>query len=345
MNRRRLGLALGGGGLRGVAHIGVLTELWAAGLEPDLIAGTSSGSIVAALCALGYPPPELARQVTQFKSRALKELFQPVAFSPLAALSSQLLGGFSFSRFIYNLPHGLIDARPFERFLRFLCREASFADLKLPLAVLATDITSGELVVFTQTPPARHNLPATIFLPGTDLATALRASTSLPAYFPPKEVNGRHLVDGALRANVPVPVLRALGADVVVAVDLGTPLGKRAPRTLVDILWQTMNILERQVTQAHLAAADVVITPQVPAMPWTDATRLPLALAAGAQAARAARPRIRAALAEAPTRSTPRAAFAPPLTLSALSSEQSEELAPEGFGAGGKEFTPPETKL
>ncbi|HHV57382.1 MAG TPA: hypothetical protein GXX50_06410 [Firmicutes bacterium] len=340
---RRLGLALGGGGLRGVAHVGVLSELSAAGLAPDVIAGTSSGSIVAALYALGYPPAELARQVTRLRASALHDLFRPLPLWPMIAGSSgSLLGRFRLARLLLKLPHGFIDARSFERFLRFICRGGTFQDLKLPLVVLATDIASGELVAFTQVPPRQHDLEATVFLPGRDLATALRASSSLPGYFPPKEVEGRLLVDGALRANVPVPVLRAMGAEVVVAVDLGTPPGARVPRTLVDILWQTMSILERQVTQAHLAQADVVIAPQVPPMPWTDAGRIPLALAAGAQAARAALPRLHAVLTAPAGREKTRVALS-----AALAPEKDGGVEPGAgqFTAAGKEFPYPEPKL
>ncbi len=184
----RLGVALSGGGARGLAHLGVLKALEEAGFRIDYLAGTSMGALVAAGYALGYSPDELAALAVDLSQR--RNLFRIAD----VALDRGLLRGERLHALLLELTHG-----------------ATFADLRLPLTVVAVDLESGEEVHFTQ----------------GRLADALRASISLPGLLAPLEWEGRRLVDGGLLNDLPVDVVRQMGADVVLAVDV-SPSGRGA---------------------------------------------------------------------------------------------------------------------
>lgn len=177
-SRYKVGLALCGGVAYGVAQIGVLKALEAAGIQVDCVAGTSAGAIIAAAYASGL-------SVSQIEQIGINttwgELF---SFRP--------------SR------KGLVSSGPIEEYIRKYLKVSNFDDLKKPLAVVATDICSGEEVVFTR----------------GALDKAVRASCSIPGIYSPVEMEGRQLVDGGMAENVPVRALKSLGADVVIAVNL-----------------------------------------------------------------------------------------------------------------------------
>jgi len=177
-SRYKVGLALCGGVAYGVAQIGVLKALEKAGIRVDCLAGTSAGAIIAAAYASGLP-------VSRIEEIGVKtnwgELF---SFRP--------------SR------KGLVSSGPIEEYIRKYLKVDTFEQLKKPLAVVATDICSGEEVIFTK----------------GALDKAVRASCSIPGIYTPVEMEGRQLVDGGMAENVPVRALKSLGADVVIAVNL-----------------------------------------------------------------------------------------------------------------------------
>jgi NTE family protein len=177
-NRYKVGVALCGGVAYGVAQIGVLKALEEAGIHVDCIAGTSAGAIIAAAYASGLP-------VSRIEEIGIKtgwgELF---AFRP--------------SR------KGLVSSGPIEEYIRKYLKAANFSDLKMPLAVVTTDLCSGEEIIFTDGP----------------LDKAVRASCSIPGVYTPVELEGHQLADGGMAENVPVKALKNLGADVVIAVNL-----------------------------------------------------------------------------------------------------------------------------
>ncbi len=177
-SRYKVGLALCGGVAYGVAQIGVLKALEDAGIQVDCVAGTSAGAIIAAAYASGLT----VSQIEQIGiNTTWGELF---SFRP--------------SR------KGLVSSGPIEEYIRKYLKVSNFDDLKKPLAVVATDICSGEEVVFTR----------------GALDKAVRASCSIPGIYSPVEMEGRQLVDGGMAENVPVRALKSLGADVVIAVNL-----------------------------------------------------------------------------------------------------------------------------
>jgi len=176
-----------GGGAKALAHAGAFRALQQAGLEPTHIVATSMGAVIGAALATGMPFEDV-------RGRALGMRRKDVApFNPLALLK----GMFARSLFPESALRGAI-AR--------LVPAKRFEHLKIPLTVTATDLDSGELVLFSR---------------GVDLHDALYASCALPLYFPPLELNGRRLVDGGLRAVLPLEPARALAADLVVAVNVG----------------------------------------------------------------------------------------------------------------------------
>ncbi len=182
-NRPSVGLALSGGGARGLAHIGVLRALEREGIPVDYLAGTSMGGVIAAGYAAGMSSADLEREslaITQ--KRHMVHLADP------------------------GLPNGgLIQG---ERVLAFFKKEfgdKTFAELNLPLAVVAVDLNSHQEVVLREGP----------------VALALRATTSLPGLFKPVEINGMRLVDGGVLNNLPVDGVSQMGAEVLIAVDIG----------------------------------------------------------------------------------------------------------------------------
>ena len=183
--RRRVGLALGGGVLRGIAHVGVLSVLVEAGIPIDYVAGSSSGAIIGAAYCLGVPIDEMLRRAKSFRWwKALRPVW------PARGL-------FSFD----GLADWLIKQQG----------DLHFSDLKLPFVVMTTDLGAGA--------------PHPIF--EGRLAPAIQASCSVPGVIAPVEMDGRLLVDGAISCSLPVPVLRQMGAEYVIGVDIFAPKIRR----------------------------------------------------------------------------------------------------------------------
>jgi len=174
-NQFKVGVALCGGVAYGVSQIGVLKALEEAGIQVDCLAGTSAGSIIAAGYASGLPLKQIEK------------------------IGVQTHWGELFSLKMSRM--GLVSSGPIEDYIRKYFKVATFEELKKPLAVVATDICTGEEVIFTKGP----------------LDKAVRASCSIPGIYTPVEMEGRQLVDGGMAENVPVQALKSLGADVVIA--------------------------------------------------------------------------------------------------------------------------------
>jgi len=183
--KKNLGLALGAGSARGLAHIGVLKVLAEANVPIKAIAGTSAGALVGGLFAAGVTAEELERVLVNEKYKILSKVFVP-----------------TFPR------GGLFDGRRVSEFVRLFTDDVQIEDLKIPFAAVATDFMTGEEVVIRQ----------------GSLAEAIRASTCLPGVFTPPRLSGRILCDGGLVNPVPVDVCRSLGADFVVAVNVNPRL-------------------------------------------------------------------------------------------------------------------------
>jgi NTE family protein len=249
--RAGIGLALGGGFARGFAHLGVLQVLEQHKIPISHIAGTSVGSILGAAYASGAP---LARII---------ETCRTLRFRDIARWRVSRLGLASNHR-LENLIERVFESRHFE-------------DLRIPLAVVATDLTSGEPVVFTQ----------------GNLVDAIRASCAFPGLFEPVEIGTRCLADGGLVAPVPTHAARELGASVVIGVSVGMQDGHRgAPTNIFQVVSRAVNAAQKHQLEIWERYADLVLRPDVQSLAWDDFHRAEEAIAAGAAAARRALHRI-----------------------------------------------------
>ena len=250
-SRAGIGLALGGGFARGFAHLGVLQVLEQHQIPISHIAGTSVGSILGAAYASGAP---LARII---------ETCRTLRFRDIARWRVSRLGLASNQR-LENLIERVFDSRQFE-------------DLRIPLSVVATDLTSGDPVVFTQ---------------GT-LVDAIRASCAFPGLFEPVKIGTRCLADGGLVAPVPTRAARELGATVVLGVSVGMQDGHRgAPTNIFQVVSRAVNAAQKHQLEVWERYADLVLRPDVQSLAWDDFDRADEAIAAGAAAAHRAIPRI-----------------------------------------------------
>lgn len=341
--RPKVGLVLSGGGARGLAHVGVLKVLHEARVPVDLVVGTSMGSIIGGLYASGMSPGELEREL-----RALRwdDLFSSRVDRPeLPARRKEL--DFEFSAGLevgfrdgeLRLPQSVVSSRGLESMLRRYTVPVRgvnrFDELPVPFRAVATDMVSGEAVELSE----------------GDLALALRSSMSVPGVFAPTERAGRLLGDGGLVNNLPVDVARRMGAEVVIAVNVGTPLaGRESLGSVVGLTAQMINILTEQNVQRSLAslkAADVLVKPALDRLSSADFSKTAELIALGEEAARAVLPQLSALASPTPAvwgerrRATP----APPPVLAFVDFEGSavtspQRLAPRLESKPGQAFDP-----
>lgn len=255
----RIGLALSGGGARGSAHIGVIRALEEHGVEIDMVAGTSMGAIIGALYAAGYDSDAIEEiLVTMDWEGAMSDRPARVDRTMrVKELEDRLLIPYrlGFNRREIQLPLGLIEGQHldqvFHQILRPVIDIQNFDEMPIPFRAVATDLVSGEQVV----------------LSGGSLSDAVRASMSVPGVFAPVRIDDRLLVDGGMSNNLPVSVLRDMGADIVIAVDISSPLLEEEQMTSVlSVTEQLTNFLTRRTTQAQLALLrddDLLIVPEL----------------------------------------------------------------------------------
>ncbi len=246
----RIGLALGSGGLRGLAHVGVLRVFAQEGIPIDYVAGCSIGSLIGALYCAGLEPDAIWKLAKQWKRLQLVDFKIPK------------MGIFSGDRAL--------------TMIRTLLRDKDFADLLLPLAVVATDLKSGREIVFSQGP----------------VASAVRASISVPGIFAPFEYDGHLLVDGAVVNPTPLNVVRNMGADIVIGVDL-TSAGNYAICSIFDVIIQTIDIMERELLNYRRDNYHILIQPQTGHIAPSSFEAMDECVALGEQAARNAMPQIK----------------------------------------------------
>ncbi|WP_291991641.1 patatin-like phospholipase family protein [Candidatus Accumulibacter sp. ACC003] len=253
----KLALALGGGAARGFAHVGVIKALESQGIVPDIVVGTSAGAVVGALYAAGNNGFELQKLAHRLDETKISDWSLP---------DRGVLKGESLQKFVNEA----VGQRPLEA-------------LKKPFGAVATDLRSGESVVFRT----------------GDTGMAVRASATVPGIFQPVRISGREYVDGGLSSLIPVRAARQMGADVVIAVDIAAVPGNQPVRSTFDILMQTFTIMGQSLARYELKEADVVIRPQVGAVGSTEFQARHDAILEGEKAAQAALPQIREVLRKA----------------------------------------------
>ena len=288
--RPRIALVLSGGGARGLAHIGVLRVMRELRVPVDFIVATSMGSIVGGAYSAGHTPDEMQALVEDadwelmFSDRPPREYMSfrrkqdDVRFIGRSELGIKRDG--------VVLPRGAFGSQNLEEFLRRIARPASetrrLDQFPIPLRALATDLETGEPVVL-------HEVA---------LSTAMRASMSIPGAFAPTQVDGRLLGDGGLTRNLPVEVAREMGADIIIAVNVGTPLLPReALGSAFGVAQQMINILTEQNVNLSLRALrphDILVAPDLAGVTFLDFERGRELIARGEAAARAVAARLSA---------------------------------------------------
>jgi NTE family protein len=283
LDRPRVGLVLSGGGARGAAHVGVLKVLEEMHIPVDVIAGTSMGSIVGGLYASGLSPAEIEQMMITMDwayvleddqsrgdlsiNRKRREDTFSVAISP----------GFSDGR--VKLPPGVIQGQKIDLILQNFTTHVAhineFDDLPIPFRAVATNIVNGEMVV----------------LSSGNLGRAMRASMSVPSIFAPARIDGKILVDGGIVNNLPIDIARQMGADVLIVVDIGTPLRSEDQiNNLLSVTDQLMGLLTNENVIESLASIsdeDVLISPDMGEITTTSFDKAEEAIPIGEQAARA----------------------------------------------------------
>ncbi len=253
----KIGLALGGGAARGFAHVGVIQVLEEAGIKPDLVVGTSAGSVVAALYASGKTGPQL---------------FHVAQTMEESAFTDWMLPGFN---------RGVIKGEALAKYINAQVGGTPIEKMAIPLGVVATDLHSGEPVLFRR----------------GDTGTAVRASSAVPAVFQPVSIAGHEYVDGGLVSPVPVRFAKAMGADFVIAVDISSdPVGNSA-NSSTQILLQTFAIMGKSINSFEMKTADVAVRPILPGVGSADFASRAKSIQAGRVAMLAALPQLKAKLA------------------------------------------------
>lgn len=268
---KRLGIVLGGGAARGIAHIGALQVLDENAIYPQIVVGNSVGSLVGGLYAAGIAPQRMAT------------LLPDLGWLDLASLE---LPGLNFNDLAKSIPMGLLDLDKLVGFVdKIVGAPVTIDQLNVPFAAVATDLLTAETVVINE----------------GSLATAVRASCSVPGIFTPLWRNGRLLVDGVVVNNLPVTVAQAMGADYVVAIDVlplfdpDQPERQAQPRNLAEVAMTALFMLAR-ATQVEQELADLVVVPSIAHVNLADLSAYDVLIREGRRAMQAALPQLRADL-------------------------------------------------
>ncbi|AIE59539.1 patatin-like phospholipase family protein [Bacillus methanolicus] len=221
MRRPKIGLALGSGGARGFAHLGVIKVLKAEGIPIDFLAGSSMGAMVGCLYAAGLDIDRLYKLAGAFKRKYYLDFTVPKM--------------------------GLIAGKRVKELVRIFTHGKNIEQLEIPVGVVATDLMTGEKVVFRQGP----------------IADAVRASISIPGIFVPEKLNGRLLVDGGVVDRIPVSVVKEMGADLIIAVDVSRVKTNSEITSIFDVIMQSVDIMQNELVMSREIASDVMIRPRV----------------------------------------------------------------------------------
>ena len=241
-----IGLVLGAGAARGFAHVGVIKALEAQGIRPDVVVGSSAGSVIAALLASGVTGNELNRLALNLDEATIADWGLP------------FVGRFG----------GLIKGDALQNMVNREVQNKSIEQMRILLGIVATELQSGKGVLFRS----------------GNTGQAVRASCSIPGVFQPTVIGGKEYVDGGLVAPVPVSYARQMGATLVIAVNISSePVHQDASGTF-GILQQTISIMQRSINQFELKSADIVIAPQLKQMSGGDFKSRNAAILAGEMA-------------------------------------------------------------
>ena len=242
-----IGLALGAGAARGFAHVGVIKALEAQGIRPDIVVGSSAGSVIAALLASGATGNDLNRLALNLDEATIADWGLPFT------------GRFG----------GLIKGDALQNMVNREVQNKSIEQMRIPLGIVATELQSGKGVLFRS----------------GNTGLAVRASCSVPGVFQPAVISGKEYIDGGLVAPVPVSYARQMGATLVIAVNISSEPAHQDASGTLGVMQQTISIMQRSINQYELKSADIVITPHLKQMSSGDFKSRNAAILAGEVAA------------------------------------------------------------
>lgn len=226
---KKIGLSLGAGGAKGLAHIGVLQVLLREGIHIDYLAGTSIGALIGASFAAGNDIEMMAKLATRFNQSLIVDVTLPRL--------------------------GLLKGQKAMELIKLLTHNKNFDQLNIPFAAVATDVERGEVVIFRE----------------GNVAQAVRASISIPGVFRPVRYMGRLMVDGAVSERMPVNILKEMGADYIIGVDLKSwPQKKTEVRNIYEVIMQSIDILENLAFKNYINLVDTLIAPNLSSIGTSD---------------------------------------------------------------------------
>ncbi len=251
----KVALVLGGGAARGFAHIGVIKALESQGIVPDLVVGTSAGSLVGALYAAGNNGFALHKMALEMDEATISDWSVP----------------------FFSKSSGVLKGDALQNYVNKSVRNIAIEKMKMPFAAVATDLNSGQAILFQR----------------GNAGLAVRASSAVPGIFQPVKIGERLYVDGGLVAPVPVHFAKELGADFIIAVNISTQPDVQLASSSVDVVLQTFAIMGQTINRYELKEADIVIRPSLGMMKGNDFNGRNLAVLAGEQATMALMPEIK----------------------------------------------------
>ena len=285
---KKVGLALGGGGVRGFSHIGVLNVLEEEGIDIDLIVGTSAGALIGGAYASGQSPREIQAKIAaylcspEFDASTLKSV--GLTFSPENKSFFRKARNFVMNRFWFVqafFKPCILPSNDFESLINYFLPEMDIRETKIPFRAVSTDLITGKKIIFSEGP----------------LRQAVLASCSVPGALAPVRHGDWLLADGGITSLVPVHATREAGADVVIAVMVDRDLSiSVSMETAKDVLYRAGEITSDALEASELKDADVIIRPQVGDLHWMDFSRASDLIKRGEDAARESLGKINASL-------------------------------------------------
>jgi NTE family protein len=276
--QKKIGLALGGGGVRGFSHIGVLNVIEEEGIDIDVIAGTSAGALIGAAYASGQRPEEIQKKIDaymrspEFEESTIKSIGE--SFFGDKKNFFQRAHTFVKNRLLFVqafFKSSVLPSNDFQSLINYFLPDIDIRETRIPLRVVSTDLITGKKIVFSE----------------GSLRQAVLASCSVPGALAPVRYGEMLLADGGITSLVPVHVTREAGADIVIAVTVDRELSTDVMiETAKDVLFRAGEITADTLEEWELADADVIIRPQVGHMHWMDYSRSADLVKIGEQAAR-----------------------------------------------------------
>jgi NTE family protein len=275
--RKRVGLALGGGGARGLAHIGVLKVLEKEEIPIDLIAGTSIGALVGGAYASGSSSDELQKKAEEYLNshefrsstiRAFEAAHAKGEVGLAQKIETYLRNHFYLIQAMFR--PGILSNEDFQVTIDYFIPDIEIEETRIPFRAVATDLVSGEEIIFSE----------------GSLRQAVMASCAVPGAIAPLKEGERLLSDGGIICRVPCSVARQEGADIVIAVVVDRGIGSEELRNVVDVYLRVSEIMGERLKQYELANADVVILPEVGESHWSSFSQAMNLVDEGEKAAR-----------------------------------------------------------